>query len=329
MLECLVASLANSRTSALRESALIIPLSLSLSWRAISWLFFAEAEVLLAVLLASCAQLELEMAGKLYSNIKSLQVGHRLKMEAPQSIATVGGTLHHSEQKAIDTEPTLNSEASESDDISHDGSGHPHMSDADLEKTVTQNTSSAHQPATRTVTAQDWSGPDDPENPHNWSLLKRCLHIFPIAFLSFAVTAGSSMITPSTSEIAEAFGVSRTVAILSLSLFVLGLGLGPTIAAPMSETFGRSLVYKVTGLVYMLFILGAGFSKNLGSLLVCRLLAGMAGGPVLAVGAGTNADTFPVHLRAVSSSFYIMAPFLGPSLGSYSNPLPEVHLARS
>ena len=114
--------------------------------------------------------------------------------------------------------------------------------------------------------------------------------MFPIAFLAVAVTAGSSIITPATPEIAAHFHVSRTASILSLSLFVLGLGIGPTIAAPISETYGRSVVYKGSAPVYMLFILGAGFSKSFGSLLVCRLLAGMAGGPVLAVGAGTNAE---------------------------------------
>ncbi|KAK5120702.1 hypothetical protein LTR85_006060 [Meristemomyces frigidus] len=187
--------------------------------------------------------------------------------------------------------------------------------DKDLEKAVTGATDTAHDPATRTVTAQDWTGPDDPENPMNWSLLKRCMHIFPIAFLGFAVTAGSSIITPSTPEIEAHFHVSRTASILSLSLFVLGLGIGPTIAAPISETYGRSVVYKGSAPVFMLFILGAGFSKTFGGLLVCRLLAGMSGGPVLAVGAGTNADLFPPRTRAISSTFYVMAPFLGPAIG--------------
>ena len=141
------------------------------------------------------------------------------------------------------------------------------------------------------------------------------MHVFPIAFLAFAVTAGSSIVTPAVPEIASYFHVSRTAAILSLSLFILGLGIGPTIAAPISETYGRSIVYNGSAPIYMLFILGAGFSKSFGGFLVCRLLAGMAGGPVLAVGAGTNADLFPAHIRAISSTLYIMAPFLGPAFG--------------
>ncbi|KAI7235949.1 hypothetical protein KC343_g11394, partial [Hortaea werneckii] len=211
--------------------------------------------------------------------------------------------------------PPVQGFAAAEDPGDENDSQHQYTSHPDPEKTMNENAHHDIPPASQFITAQDWTGPDDPENPHNWSLLKRCLHIFPIAFLSFAVTAGSSLITPSTPEIAQQFSVSRTVSILSLSLFVFGLGIGPMIAAPISETLGRNMVYKISGLVYMLFILGAGFSETLASLLVCRFFAGVAGGPVLAVGAGTNADVFPLHLRAVSSSFYIMAPFLGPSIG--------------
>jgi hypothetical protein len=42
-------------------------------------------------------------------------------------------------------------------------------------------------PVHRTVTAQDWTGPDDPENPHNWSLWKRIWHTIPPALLAFTV----------------------------------------------------------------------------------------------------------------------------------------------
>ncbi|CAK1357644.1 putative transporter mfs2 [Cercospora beticola] len=170
-------------------------------------------------------------------------------------------------------------------------------------------------PLTRVVTAQDWSGPDDPENPLNWSLLKKACHFWPVAFLGFAVTAASSIITPANRDLQIYFGVSRTVAILPLTLYVIGLGLGPTIAAPVSEMYGRSIVYKITLPVCILFLVGSGLSKSFASLCVTRILAGIAGGPVLAVGAGTNADTFLPKDRAFSSSLFIMMPFLGPGLG--------------
>ncbi|KAK3073761.1 hypothetical protein LTR53_004341 [Teratosphaeriaceae sp. CCFEE 6253] len=187
--------------------------------------------------------------------------------------------------------------------------------DKDLEKATPQDSSHSQPQPSQPTSAADWNGPDDPDNPLNWTMRKRALHIAPIAFLSFATTAGSSMITPGTPEIARHFGVSRTAAILSLSLFVLGLALGPMLAAPISEKFGRGVVYKASAPIYMLFTLGAGFTNSFGGLLVCRLLAGMSGGPVLAVGSGTIADMFGPKDRAIASSTYVMAPFLGPALG--------------
>jgi hypothetical protein len=46
--------------------------------------------------------------------------------------------------------------------------------------------------------------------------------------------------------ISRQFHVSEEVPILDDSLFVLGLGLGPLVAGPMSEVYGRSPVYCVS-----------------------------------------------------------------------------------
>ena len=114
----------------------------------------------------------------------------------------------------------------------------------DLEKATTQASHGSHgSPATRIVTAVDWTGPDDNENPMIWPLWQKGYQTLAIGTLAFAVTAGSSLITPSVPEIAEHFQVSRTAAILSLTLYVLGLAFGPVLAAPISETYGRSIVY--------------------------------------------------------------------------------------
>lgn len=90
-----------------------------------------------------------------------------------------------------------------------------------------------------TATAQDWTGPDDPENPTNWPLWQKVYHTTIPGVFGFAVTFGSSVYTPGYPEVMEKFNVSSTVALLGLSLYVLGLGFGPVLAAPISETKGR------------------------------------------------------------------------------------------
>ena len=167
----------------------------------------------------------------------------------------------------------------------------------------------------KTVTAQDWTGPDDPENPQNWPLWQRIYHTTIPALYGFAVTFASSVYSPAVPEVAEKFGVSSTVALLGLSLYVLGLGFGPVLAAPLSETKGRRVVYLLSLPISALFILGAGLSNSFASLVICRFFAGFFGGPTLAVGAGTNVDIWPPVRRAVATSWFIMAPFFGPAIG--------------
>ena len=167
----------------------------------------------------------------------------------------------------------------------------------------------------RTVTAQDWTGPDDPENPRNWPMWQRVYHTTVPALFCFAVTFGTSVYTPGYPDVVRKFNVSSTAAVLPLSLYTLGLAFGPVLAAPISETLGRRVVYLVSLLVSALFTLGAGFSKTFAALLITRFFAGFFGSPVLAVGGGTNVDIWaPVDLAAATAVF-MLAPFLGPAIG--------------
>lgn len=111
------------------------------------------------------------------------------------------------------------------------------------------------------------------------------------------------------------FGVSSTVAILPLSLYVFALGLGPVVGGPLSETVGRYPVYIGTTSLGTLFTLGAGLSPTFVSLCIFRFLAGFCYAPSLAIAAGTINETFKPVQRALPSTIFILTPFLGPGLG--------------
>ena len=224
----------------------------------------------------------------------------------------------------VDLEKDSSNEEEEDEEVGVDeqGANIQPPNQSHTHKNRRESTTSTHPPASRTTstvhrvtTAQDWMGPDDPENPHNWPLWKRTFHTIPPALFAFATTFGSSVYTPASHEIASTFNVSHTAAILPLSLYVIGLAFGPMIAAPLSETYGRLIVYRVSLPISMLFTLGAGFSKTFAGILICRFLAGTAGSPVLAVGAGTNSDLFPPQLRALATAGFLWVPFMGPALG--------------
>jgi MFS family permease len=84
------------------------------------------------------------------------------------------------------------------------------------------------------------------------------------------------------------YHVEREVAVLPLSLYTLGFTIGPIIAAPMSELYGRRAVYWTTLPLLLIFTAIAGASNNVPLLIVTRLLAGIGGSGSLAVGAGTS-----------------------------------------
>lgn len=105
------------------------------------------------------------------------------------------------------------------------------------------------------------------------------------------------------------------MALLPLSLYVLALGAGPVLGAPISETYGRHVVYLISAPLGGLFTMGAGFTQNIWTLCILRFLAGMTFSPALAIGAGTIADVNVPEKRAIPSAIYIFSPFLGPALG--------------
>ncbi|KAH8691448.1 major facilitator superfamily domain-containing protein [Talaromyces proteolyticus] len=154
-----------------------------------------------------------------------------------------------------------------------------------------------------------------PENPLNWASWKKIVLMAAMSASAISVSISTSIITPARDEIMEEFGVSSTVAILSVSLYVLALGFGPVVGGPLSETIGRYPVYLGSIIVGAAFTIGAGFTHNFGALLFCRFMAGFVWAPVLAVAPGSLSETFLPKARGPASAIFILMPFLGPGLG--------------
>ena len=67
-----------------------------------------------------------------------------------------------------------------------------------------------------------WDGPDDPENPMNWSKKKKYTVTVFYATLTFCLTFASTVFSTATMVTAKLFGVSNEVMTLGTGLFVLG-----------------------------------------------------------------------------------------------------------
>jgi len=124
------------------------------------------------------------------------------------------------------------------------------------------------------------------------------------------------MISPGVSEVMKEFdSTNETLASFITTAFLMGYASGPIILAPLSELYGRAIIYQTCAVFFFIFNIGCALANNLGALITFRLLAGMAGSCPLTIGAGSIADMIPRERRGLAMSAWMLAPLLGPSLG--------------
>lgn len=168
----------------------------------------------------------------------------------------------------------------------------------------------------------DWNNPENKENPYNW-LIARKVHVtVTTAFICLSVSLGSSIYIGGIPEIMEFTGASRELCLAGVSLYVLGLSFGPPIAAPISETFGRGIVYKVGFPISMLLTMGVGLSNTIYQILILRFFSGLVASPALAIAGASVTDVWVKEDTGFSfacfCAFCFLGPVLGPILGGFA-----------
>ncbi|PSK35113.1 hypothetical protein C7M61_004775 [Candidozyma pseudohaemuli] len=190
------------------------------------------------------------------------------------------------------------------------------FNDSSLESTDSKKGNETPQPKP-TARDLDWDGPDDKANPQNWPALKKWFITFTVALDCLCVSLGSSLYVEAVPDLMIEMGVSQTLGISGLTFYLIGLALGPVLAAPVSEIIGRRWIYIVSLPMGMLFTMGVGLAKNIRTILVLRFFSGFFNSPPMSVAGGTVSDLWsndPAQL-AVAMALFCLAPFLGPIIG--------------
>ncbi|KAL7651478.1 hypothetical protein ACMYSQ_011193 [Aspergillus niger] len=184
-------------------------------------------------------------------------------------------------------------------------------------KTVASNSAAVANP-----TEVDWDGDADPSNPMNWSFWYRWCHIVVISLLTFVTSLGSSMLAPAVPDVMRSLGSDNAeLESFVVSIYVIGYALGPLIAAPMSEIYGRSIVYNVSNVLFLGATIGCALSTNVGMFLVFRLISGCAGVTPLALGGGSIGDLMAPEKMGTAMAIWglgsLVAPVFAPIAGGY------------
>ncbi|KAH7410004.1 major facilitator superfamily domain-containing protein [Phaeosphaeria sp. MPI-PUGE-AT-0046c] len=156
---------------------------------------------------------------------------------------------------------------------------------------------------------------DDPENPKNWSKAWKWYCTMCVAITCFVVALDSAVVTADLQGVAEEFRVSEEVTLLTITLFVIGFGVGPMVFAPLSEIYGRRPVYAITLGLAVIFTIPGAVAQNIGTLLVTRFIAGVAFSAPMSLVGGTLVDLWKNEERGVPMAAFSAAPFIGPGVG--------------
>jgi MFS family permease len=105
---------------------------------------------------------------------------------------------------------------------------------------------------------------------------------------------------------------SSTMSSLAVTIFLLGLALGPMFLAPLGEFFGRLPVYHAANTIFIALVIGTGLSTNMAEFMRFRFLSGCTGGMPLNLGGGTIADvTLPAD-RGLATALFSLGSLAGP-----------------
>ncbi|EPE24341.1 MFS general substrate transporter [Glarea lozoyensis ATCC 20868] len=234
---------------------------------------------------------------------------------------------HHEKEhmEGSSGEEDATEEKSEASDLEHESStdiepevqdGIEDQRDRDLEspRPKLEKTKSAKSVKDPNLVA--WKGPDDPENPKNWTFKHKWAATLVVSSFTFISPVSSSMVAPALTAIAREFNITNQVEqSLTLSIFVLAYAIGPLFLGPLSEMYGRVIVLQSSNLLYLFFNLGCGLAQTKGQMIAFRFLSGLGGSAPLAIGGGVLSDLFTPEQRGRAISIYSLAPLLGPAVG--------------
>ncbi|GAA5994745.1 hypothetical protein JCM5350_005659 [Sporobolomyces pararoseus] len=151
-------------------------------------------------------------------------------------------------------------------------------------------------------------------NPHTWPVWYRWWLTGFGGLLVLNATFASSAPSNLIPSIITHYGVSQEVGVLTIAIFVAGYCVGPLFFGPISERYGRRLVFIGGWPFYCGFILGCALAPNIGALLAFRFLSGCFASSPLTNSGGVISDLWDADRRGDALAIFSLMPFAGPAL---------------
>ncbi|KAL3480451.1 major facilitator superfamily domain-containing protein [Aspergillus californicus] len=169
-----------------------------------------------------------------------------------------------------------------------------------------------------------WNGPDDPENPFNWSTKYKWVLTVTVCFISILTGLPAGTYGSGNDWMEDEFHVQNSPfpnLYWATTSWNMGAAFWPLIFVPLTESSGRMPGYFVAYIILIATLFGSAFAQNFATLVVTRFFGGGAssvsinivGGSISDVWHGDKARSLPMSLFGFTS---VVGIALGPFIGS-------------
>ena len=138
---------------------------------------------------------------------------------------------------------------------------------------------------------------DNRKDAMHWSTRKKAKNCLVILILTFITTLASTVVAPGVPLIMHEFGVNNVLGAFIVSIFVLGQITGPLLIAPLSDSYGRLIIYHLGNLSFIVWNVACALAPNAGALLIFRFFAGCAAAGPLTIGRSSVEDMFSMEKK--------------------------------
>lgn len=135
---------------------------------------------------------------------------------------------------------------------------------------------------TRQSEFEVYFGENDPMNPQDWPFWYRSWSLFCIAFSSLVVSLYSTIYTSSIPGLEKEFDISNTIIpTLGVTTYLIGIGLGSVVQAPLSEVLGRRPIYLISMSIFSVLIIPCSLATSIAEILVVRFFGSVLSSVIL------------------------------------------------
>lgn len=153
--------------------------------------------------------------------------------------------------------------------------------------------------------------------PKNWSFRSKSIHTVVYGVITFSAQLNSTTMSASIfPDLVKAeFGIQREVALLTTTLYILGIAFGPMIFAPLSEVYGRKIGVLIPVFISSIFTFAVASEYNVAGMMICRFFAGFFNGAPIVSAGGVLADIWGPAQRGTAFALYACCVASGPAFG--------------